>query len=355
MTLKISILKAGHGDSILVETSIDNEVFRILIDGGPPECFERRQGGKKIAGPLKKMLDEMYEKGERVDLTILTHVDDDHIGGLLKACRYVKYRSVVANDVWFNSGRLISQEFESPVPLNSSIWIDDPENPLTSISQGVELDEILQENCSSPRRLRLVDGSEIPFKHGKIVILSPTESQLRSLLKKWAKEQPDSLTSSAVTDYHLSFDELRERDKFIEDTSVHNASSIAFLIETQGKRGLFLGDALPSTVCETLRNSLAVSKDNPLQVAVCKLSHHGSKANTNEELLSLVRSERFIISTNGLRHGLPDKVTLARIYESQPNSEVFFNYTGVRERVFPDDAERISLVTMKDLQGELVL
>lgn len=354
MTLKISVLEAGHGDAIVVETSIDNETFRILIDGGPPECFERRQGWKKTAGPLQRVLDDMYQKGERFDLTILTHVDDDHIGGLLKACRHEKYRSVVANDVWFNSGKLIAQGFDSQAPAGSSVLIDDPEDRLTSISQGVELDELLQQYCSSPRQLRFVDGCKIPFKHGQIIILSPTENQLKSLLTKWEREQPSSLTSGADTDYRFSFDELRERDEFSEDTSVHNASSIAVLIETQGKRVLLLGDALPSTVCETLRDRLGVTEDDPLRVEVCKLSHHGSKANTNKELLSLVRCEQFVISTNGTRHGLPDKATLARIDELQPESEVLFNYKATRERVFQEDLERTSLEKMKDLKGDLI-
>lgn len=355
MTLKVSFLKAAHGDAIVIETNVDSETFRILIDGGPPECYERRQGGRKIAGPLQEVLEDLRRRGERFDLTIVTHVDDDHIGGLLAGFRHHKYRSVIANDVWFNSGKVIAHGFSTEAPEGSQILIDDPEDRLTGISQGVEFDALLDEHCTSSRQARFVDGREISFKHGKIFVLSPTEQQLKRLLAKWEAEGADSLTSGVANDYHMSLSELRSNDKFVEDASVHNASSIALLIETQGHRLLLLGDALPSTICSSLRDHLGVSPENPLEVSVCKLSHHGSKASTSEELLSLVRCKKFVVSTNGLRHALPNKTTLARIIELQPGSEILFNYQEVREKVFPDLEERAAFGNIRALTGDLAL
>ena len=355
MSLKIKVLQASHGDAVIVETCVNDDSFRILIDGGPPECFQRVQGWKVIPGPLRQALDELAGNEERFDLTILTHVDDDHIGGLLAACRHEKYRPIIAQDVWFNSGRLISQAIgEGSAPIDSDIIIKNSSDRMTSISQGVSFDDLLNEHCSVPRKV-IMAGAKIPFKHGKITILSPTEDQLRCLLKKWEKEKPDSLTSASQTDYHFTMEELRVNDTFTEDSSVHNASSIAILIEVGGTKAVFLGDALPSVVCHTLRHKLGVSEERPLKVAVCKLSHHGSKANTNDELLSLIQSEKFIVSTNGLRHGLPNKATLARIEKKAPQSEVFFNYPTARERVFPNKVEREYAVNMKDLEGDLIL
>lgn len=355
MTLRVSFLKAAHGDATVIETSVGTETFRILIDGGPPECYERRQGGRRITGPLKGMLEDLRQRGERFDLTIVTHVDDDHIGGLLAAFRNDKYRSVIANDVWFNSGKLISQAFNAELPDGSEIWIDDPKDRLTSIAQGVEFDALLDEHCTLRRQLRFVNGREILFKHGKILILSPTEGQLKRLLSKWEKEGVDPLTSGVANDYDMSLSELLVNDRFVEDTSVHNASSIAVLIETHGHRVLLLGDALPSTVCSTLRDHLGVSPESPLEVSVCKLSHHGSKANTSEELLSLIRCQKFVVSTNGMRHALPSKATLARIKKLQPDSEILFNYQAVRDNVFPDLEERAASGKIKVLTGDLIL
>lgn len=355
MALKIKVLQVGHGDAIVVESEVGGEKFRILIDGGPSESFEKKVGGVQLRpGPLQEQLEAIAVKQERIDLTIVTHVDDDHIAGLLKACKSERYLPIVANDVWFNSGRLIAQAFGEQAPNESAIFVDDIFDRKTSIAQGVELDDLLNKHCSSPRKIR-VAGSEFEFKHGKITVLSPTEAQLRSLLKKWEREKSESLTSSSQTDYDLSMSELRLNDVFAEDASTHNASSIAILLEVGESKALFLGDALPTTVCQTLREKLDVSEERPLAVNVCKLSHHGSKANTNDEILSLIRCDKFIVSTNGLRHGLPNKVTLARINDKAPRSEVLFNYPAVRERVFPDKQERASAVNMKDLEGDLLL
>lgn len=306
-------------------------------------------------GPLQEVLKDLHQRGERFDLTIVTHVDDDHIGGILKACRQEEYRPVIANDVWFNSGKLISRAFNTNVPEGSDIRIDDPGNRLTSIAQGVAFDAILDSHCLSNRQLRFVDGNFISFKHGRIFILSPAQEQLTKLLSKWEAEKLDSLTSGETNDYHLPLSELRANDKFIEDTSVHNASSIAVLIETQEHRVLLLGDALPSTVCKTLREHLGATPENPLDVSVCKLSHHGSKANTSEELLSLIRCKKFVISTNGMRHALPSKTTIARITDLQPSSEILFNYEEVKDYVFPNFNERTAYQNIKAFSGELIL
>jgi hypothetical protein len=168
---------------------------------------------------------------------------------------------------------------------------------------------------------------------GEITILSPQEEQLRSLAKKWEHEESNLFTSGPSNDYGYSLDELLESDVFEEDKSVHNGSSIAFLIESGDAKALFLGDAHAPTICTSLRN-LGYSEEEPLTVGLCKLSHHGSKANTSMELLSLIKSEVFIVSTNGLRHGLPNKRTIARIKAVSPNSSVLFNYPGLKERMF---------------------
>lgn len=59
-----------------------------------------------------------------------------------------------------------------------------------------------------------------------------------------------------------------------------------------------------------------------------KLSHHGSEYNTSSDLLGLLDSPIYIVSTDGSRHGLPNKRTIARIIKST-QGEVYFNYDQV--------------------------
>lgn len=352
----VKVLQAGHGDALIIEIACENsKTFRILIDGGPLKCFQKNNGPIKGPGPLRKELDSLLYKGEHFDLTILTHVDDDHIGGLLKACECEKYRKIIMNEVWFNSGRLIANmlgDCMNSGDLDEEITMCT--SRLTSIAQGVSFDDIVNEHIVKKRKL-IMAGDKVEFGGITIWVLSPTEDQLRTLLEKWEREKPDSLTSSVSNDYSNTLEELRKGDKeFVEDSSIHNASSISILIEGGGKKALFLGDALPSTICKSL-NALGYSKEDPLEVSLCKLSHHGSKANTNYEFLSMIKCDKFIISTDGLRHGLPNKVTLGRIIASSPESEILFNYPGLIDEIFKLDEVNFLRNKLKGIQEDIKL
>lgn len=96
---------------------------------------------------------------------------------------------------------------------------------------------------------------------------------------------------------------------------------------------LFLGDAHPSIIVSSLRE-LGYSGDNKLQIDLMKVSHHGSKANTSDELLDLIECKCFIISTDGSRHGLPNKETIARIVAKQSDCKIYFNNPRLIKEIF---------------------
>ena len=64
----VYVLDAGHGDCIL----LDFEHTLILIDSGPKTFLIRRN----VIEKLKDLLNE-----RTIDIAIVTHNDDDHIGG----------------------------------------------------------------------------------------------------------------------------------------------------------------------------------------------------------------------------------------------------------------------------------
>ena len=70
--IKIEILPAGAGDCILLE--VEKENYRILIDGGYAETYNRY---------LKQRLQVLATQGKRINLLVITHIDSDHIGGIL--------------------------------------------------------------------------------------------------------------------------------------------------------------------------------------------------------------------------------------------------------------------------------
>jgi beta-lactamase superfamily II metal-dependent hydrolase len=109
-----------------------------------------------------------------------------------------------------------------------------------------------------------------------------------------------------------------------QDSSLTNKSSFAFLIECSDKKILYLGDCH----AETVISWLDMEGIETLQVDLMKISHHGSKNNTNLNLLRRIKSKKFFISTNGNIHKHPDLETLSRIiFLNQENEiEIYINH-----------------------------
>ncbi|WP_455824828.1 ComEC/Rec2 family competence protein [Pseudomonas graminis] len=324
MAIIVHVLKARYGDCIFVSHEGPDGVFNLLIDGGTSTTF--RHGPRQLyAGELCDILDDLKVKGQHVDLAILTHIDDDHINGLIKAFEKPGYLGDMVKSIWFNSSRLITRHFNVPeIPENNIELLDD--DPQTSVKQGKDLEELLDKiGCV---RAPLVMAGQIhqagPFT---LKVLSPGREQLEKLLHVWPSEIDSGKTSAHNTDYHLALQDIWSDDKFQSDASIYNGSSIAFILEADGKRMLFLGDAHDGVVYESLR-ACDHSKTNKLQLDLVKLSHHGSQYNTSSDLLEVLDSPIYIVSTDGSRHGLPNKRTIARIIKST-QGKVCFNYGHV--------------------------
>jgi hypothetical protein len=355
MKLKIKALAANHGDAIVLEIgSIPETTFKMLVDGGPPGVMAKTNHPRlktMQAGALLQQLDAYRGAHQTFDLTVLTHIDSDHIGGLLAAYRRKEYRQVIGKNVWFNSARLIAAELKKRQPPESDILINPIVGSKTSFTEAVDFDDLLDDS-QSDRKLITTETPPLVYDWGTIHVLSPTIDQLSKLLDQWVKEKPDTQTSGKTSDYSHSIKDLQANDTFSPDTSVTNASSIGLLIKCSAGIVLLLGDALSSTVSASLRR-LNYSEDNKLNVDVCKVSHHGSKGNTCEELLSLINVRNFIISTNGGKQ-LPDKQTIARILKFSPNSNIIFNYPELKNRIFTKDELNVLHNNLPDLD-ELVL
>ncbi|MFA0960377.1 ComEC/Rec2 family competence protein [Roseivirga sp. BDSF3-8] len=334
--MKINMLKAFNGDSIHIFFKDSEGVLRnILIDGGPGNTYQfKNKKDKQEAGELQKLIRDIKSKHQIIDLLILTHVDDDHIGGLLKWFKNDKEAKYLIKKVWFNSGRLISEYFGEENTEENALSLGDATGLDTSIRQGVKFEEFLEENDLWERRL-IHSSKKLKLFDFKLTFLSPDIDKLKVLLGKWEKEAPITETSGK-DDYGWSLEKHIQEDFFKEDTSVHNGSSIGFILEYNGKRGVFLGDAHPNQIAECLR-SLGYSERKPLEAEFLKVSHHGSKANTNYELLELIDTDNYIISSNGDKHQLPDKQCLARIVNHNNKAKIYFNYPEKIPVIFKDE------------------
>ncbi|RZR49006.1 ComEC/Rec2 family competence protein [Vibrio vulnificus] len=323
MAISVRVLKANHGDCILVTHKGSHGTFNLLIDGGNARTFKYGPQ-ERMKGELCKLLDELKAQGQHLDLVILTHIDDDHIGGLLKALKFPSYSHLVKS-VWFNSSRLITNHFSCPEIPENDLYLPDS-SPDTSVQQGKKFEDLLDE-LGIERGHIVMAGLKIVKGPFTFNILSPNETQLRKLLCIWPVEQTSPNTSAVMTDYHMSLEQLLTNDRFESDTSIANGSSIAFMLQADDQRMLFLGDAYDTCIVESLKQ-LGFKEQNKLQLSLVKISHHGSQYNTSSDFLSMISATHYVISTNGARHGLPNKRTIARILAAG-DGKICFNYPEV--------------------------
>ena len=332
MHLDINFIKALHGDAILVKVSDENCSVNILVDGGPSRAFKARQPGFPGDAELSAVLDDIRAKKQVIDLLIMTHVDDDHIGGIISAFEHPDYLPALAKSVIFNSGQLIHTEFNLPPYPSNNIRGNFKNSKKTSIKQGVTLESFIDGRGIWIKKL-FRQGDNHSLGKIKFFFLSPNDENLKTLSGKWEKEKKSPNTGKYSTDYSKSYNELIKKTEFEGDSSIHNGSSISFYAEIGEKKIMMLGDAFSATVEEGLEK-LGYNEHNPIQVDLVKISHHGSQKNTSCALLRTIRSKKFIITTNGSQHGLPNKLTLARIHKIHPNATIYFNYPEMINKIY---------------------
>ena len=320
----IKVLPARYGDCLIFRyLGNDGKCHNIVIDGGLKRTYKEF---------LKKELVSIKARNENVDLLVVTHIDQDHINGVIAFYEDKLLDKGFVSRVWYNSGNNLLSHFSGQNDPGRSVSTSDPsDEDLVGFRAGNTLECYLQKGNAWTGRL-IHTGQCYDLHGARIDILSPAIEDLKRLNEGWQTELNfdfDDLILARSRDYDKGLEELAAQ-KFEEDDSVPNQSSIAFLLTLNNCRFLFAADALSSRICSTLR-SMCYSWNNKLKVEYWKLSHHGSAKNTGPDLLGLIDCQNFIISTNGGRHGLPNKETLARIILHEHRSgadpvRFFFNY-----------------------------
>ena len=332
--MKINILQAFNGDAIHINYEDEKGASKnVVIDSGPSPAYSKKgPKGKAVYGDFFALVTELEKKEEFIDLLIVTHIDDDHIDGLLKWIKTDLEAYKLIGQVWFNSGKLIAKYLNEPENPELEIALTSDENFETSVKQGITFESYITDNGLLLTEI-IYASKELEFGPLHFEFLSPNRQKLNDLLVLGKKEAPDYDTSGERGDYTKTLKELLEIDHFISDTRCANGSSIAFILSYETKKYLFLGDSHPGVICEQLKK-LNYDESNPLAVEFVKISHHGSAANTCPGLLKFITSDHYILSTDGLQHGHPDKSLIARIISHNPKSTIRFNYPELIDFIF---------------------
>ncbi|KLE15326.1 MBL fold metallo-hydrolase [Clostridium sp. C8] len=360
--IEIMSFPASYGESFLVKIQQEKKYYNILIDCGFKDTY-------------RKYIKPEVLECKRIDLAIFTHIDDDHISGALELFSDEEIlNKVTIGEIWFND--LFKFAIHKKLQYTNSIESKDKSLDFMHNNNRESLfdDEVSYEKAKTLSSYlindkfmnkwnTLFDGlveTEINSykelylnKDIKIVVLSPSKERLDELFLEWCnylkididKISVDEKMVENCNNYFSSIDkqikrerfdeqcsndefdisELAEKD-FNENTTANNAS-IAFFIETLDRKILFLGDSKAEDVEISLKKYISDKKINKIDFELVKVSHHGSKNNTDTNFFNIASSKKYLIATNGKRFKHPDLECLSKIIVKQKEfKKLYFNY-----------------------------
>lgn len=311
---KFYFLPVKHGDAFIIECNRGDTQGLIVVDGGPRCC------GFKLIRKLNEM--------DTPDLMVLTHYDEDHIGGILQLVdTCLDDNTIPAKEVW----------------ANCAGYVEVAASKYTTAEQGVMLSERLNDLTKKHEMVWRNDlhvGVEVDLPFVSIEVVSPTEDVMKMVIEKQKDEARQLLnaTQKDTKDLEKPLDELAKEippmPNLKKNNELANAASIAFILRCDNLSILMLGDSYPQNVERYLREEKGYSEENPLVVDFVKVSHHGSRNNTSNSLLDIIQCNKYIISTNGGngRSNHPDRTAIAHILchtTRNMNTKVhlYFNYS----------------------------
>ncbi|QQF06971.1 ComEC/Rec2 family competence protein [Sinorhizobium meliloti] len=302
----IKSIQADYGDSLLVGYGTNRHDLRyMLIDGGTADA---------TANLLDVLAQHKVDGRLRLEALVITHYDFDHIGGIIELLKEPPPWLDIA-DVWFNGRKHL---FERDVL-----------GPADGDTLSEQLEGHYPWNLAFGGKAIKSGAGKITLEGGLDVwVVSPDQPRLTKLAASWPKVKDDAKKPADVlgaTDVWPpgAFSAVASRP-FKKDDSVANGSSIAIMLGFDGKLALLTGDAHPDVVSKGI--SIHWPGVQP-KVSLLKLSHHGSKGNTSEQLLKAIDCDRYLISTNGDRFKHPDVTLFAKILKVRKKPIFLFNYS----------------------------
>lgn len=341
--LEIVSLPARQGDALWIRWGDSDAPHQMFIDMGTEPV------GKKIRARLEAL--EPHER--HFDLLVITHVDADHIGGVLTAVAEAdeELDGLAFDDVWFNGwdhlhGRRVPQGIE---PMGGAqgerlgFWLrGQPWNA------AFDHWPVQRDPDADPVVVELHDNL-------RLTVLGPTPERLRKLIAAWEANVFDAIDKGKLDPDHVApglermgavpdgieamgawsglptLESLQDLEDLAATKSKHdraaaNGSSIALLLEYDGHAVLLAADAFADDLCDAIA---ALNRDGPLVLDLCKLPHHGSRNNVHKALVEAVDCPAWLFSTDGTQFNHPDPEAVARvIHYGNAGAHLLFNATS---------------------------
>ena len=333
--IRLEALQARHGDCLLLHWGDASKPYMALIDGGPSAVY------KQVLRPRLLELADQCGGGLRLDLVMLSHIDDDHIKGLLDLAKEIEDRRTGADgdeefppiwvkNLWHNSLEdLLEYNFSSSSTQVVTAAIAAVGNPpadmandsdleehfynmvLASVPQGQELHGYavrngwsVNEGFKDPPLVMCKEGSRAKKIQGlRLTVIAPAIEEIEKLRKVWKEKRVDGATAAYL------------------DRSPYNLSSIVVLAEYGERRILLTGDARGDLILDGLARNKFLDGDGCIHVDVLKLPHHGSGNNVEQSFFERVTADHYVVSGDQVKFPNPAIAAMEWLHDARGDDD----------------------------------
>jgi hypothetical protein len=351
MLFSLDVIRARKGDCLILHYGSADDPRLMIIDGGPRGVY---------APHLKPRLEKIkqargLEKNDplAVDLLMVSHVDDDHIHGILDFTKDLIQDNPQFAQVfsfWHNSFDNIIDDLPAELtaafksqfgaasmdgepPPDLTLDVDEDEAVITSslkvlasIEQGARLRSDIVNRLNSELNvdfdggLILANENEEPLDMGdglQFTVVGPMLPELKNLHAKhqeWLKGlEKEGKSAEEVLSAYV-------------DKSVPNLSSVVVLAEAEGKRILLTGDARGDRILEGLELVGLMEKGGTIEVDVLKVPHHGSANNLDDDFFERIIAKHYVFSGDG-EHGNPERESFKMLLNARGDADYTIHLT----------------------------
>lgn len=332
MILSLDIQPARKGDCFLLHFGSKENPKLAIIDGGPAAVYKPFL--KDRLNQVRTARNIRSQEPLMVDLLMVSHVDDDHIRGILDLTKEMIDGNPLRLKVlrfWHNSFDSVlgksPQELHAQFGtaatsegLSDNAWVESPEDDevilwsikaLASLEQGNRLQgdsAALHIPLNPEFGGKLIMAGEKPKTLSSqlaVTIAGPMQPELQALQNdydKWLKTRKQSDDGGPEAAY--------------VDKSVPNLSSIVVLARAGEKSILLTGDARGDKILAGLEMVGVMERGGTLDLDILKVPHHGSSNNLDNDFFTRIRARHYVFSGDG-EHGNPERETLEMLLRAR--------------------------------------
>jgi beta-lactamase superfamily II metal-dependent hydrolase len=366
--MKLTVFQSDKGDCLLL-TGADGRT--LLADGGMRDSYKRY---------VSPTLGKIAEAEQAIDLVYVSHIDQDHIAGILQmmdnvvAWRVYDYQTHTGNttfrkpecprppkvrDIWHNAFHDQIQdnikEIEDLLAANMKAFLIDEELAEHAEAYGnlvaSKREALLLSHRVGPHQLnipvnRQFDGGLIyvadpPDKVSlggmDLHVIGPFQKDLKKLRDEWnewlrknqeviqdirdrARRDAELLHVDEGTMLRSSMLALATELGRRNLVTTPNLASLMLLVEEGDKTVLLTGDGHADDILTGLRAVGKLDDDGSIHVDVLKVQHHGSEHNIHADFCKAVTADHYVFCGNGAHHN-PDLSALQAIIDSRLDLE----------------------------------